>query len=213
LKSDVTSLRKDYGRFELDHSKMDPDPIVFFEKWMEEAINAELPDPTAMTLSTVSADGFPSSRIVLLKGVENGCFTFFTNYESKKGTELIQNLNGALTFFWPQLERQVNITGQVEKTSNEQSDEYFASRPRKSQLGAWASKQGEELSSRIELMKDFGLVSLKYLGRKVPRPPFWGGFQLEPRTIEFWQGRPSRLHDRMLYSKSDDQWVIKRLSP
>ena len=210
----IASLRREYKKFELDLDKVDRDPLIFFQKWLDEAIRSELPEPTAMTLSTVSGNGVPSSRIVLLKGIENDCFVFFTNYSSKKGQELALNPQAALTFFWPKLERQVNITGKVEKTSELRSDTYFNSRPRKYQLGAWASVQSHELSSRFELMKKFGVLSLKYLGRSVPRPSFWGGYQIAPQTIEFWQGRASRLHDRILFKREHaDQWKITRLSP
>jgi len=210
----LSSIRRDYKKLKLDRKHVASDPFVQFEKWMEEALKSDLPEPTAMILSTVSRDGTPSSRVVLLKGVSDGSLFFYTNYESEKGRNLSENPKAAITFFWPELERQINIKGEVQKTEGEVSDEYYSSRPRKSQLGAWASEQGKELSSREELIKKFMVLSLKYVGRKVPRPPFWGGYALKPSTFEFWQGRPNRLHDRVQYLKNDQgDWYLRRLSP
>lgn len=212
--SDLASIRNEYARAKLNRESVDPDPIKQFDRWMNDAITAELRDPTAMVLSTVSIEGVPSSRIVLLKGLENGKFIFYTNYESKKGLNLRDNSNVAITFFWSELERQVNIIGKAEKVSTETSEKYFDSRPLKSKYGTWASKQSRELTSRGELIKKFMALSVKYLGRKVPRPDSWGGYKVSPNSIEFWQGRPNRLHDRLLYSRDDnDEWAIKRLYP
>jgi len=192
---------------------VDRDPFVQFTAWMNEALAAEVSEPTAMTLATVDADHRPSARIVLLKGFDEGGFVFYTNYESKKGVNLLANPNAALHFFWPDLERQVEITGTVVKTSPEESEEYFRSRPFESRIGAWASKQSEAIESRKTLEKSFGDLLAKYADGEVPLPPFWGGFRLTPVNFEFWQGRESRLHDRICYERQNDGWNIFRRSP
>lgn len=211
---DLRSTQKSYSRAKLNREIIDEDPIIQFKTWMDEVIASKLKEPTAMVLSTVSAKGVPSSRIVLLKGIELGKFVFYTNYNSDKSLEIMENANVALTFYWTELERQVNIKGSCQKVDVEISEVYFQSRSRKSQLGAWASQQSKELSSRLEMVKEFLALGIKYIGKKVPRPSHWGGYEITPESIEFWQGRPHRLHDRIKYTKeSDGKWKIIRLYP
>lgn len=214
MKEDIAGLRTDYKNKQLSKKDVNADPILQFKIWLDEAIESKMPDPTAFILSTATPKGIPSSRVVLLKGVESGLFTFYTNYNSNKGRQLIDNPHAAITFFWPQLERQVNIIGDVSKTEANTSDNYFQSRPRKSQLGAWASDQSQEIPNRTHLKQKFLSYALKYVGKKVDRPPHWGGFAIKPTRIEFWQGRPSRLHDRIVFLlQPEGNWQIKRLSP
>lgn len=209
----LADIRRDYSREELSEANVSPDPVVQFGKWMDEAIAAETDEPTAMTLSTVGEDTRPSSRVVLLKGFDSGGFVFFTNYYSRKGRALAANPFAALNFFWPELERQINISGTVTRVSAEESDEYFKSRPFLSRLGAWASNQSEEIASRAVIMARAAKLTAKYALGNVPRPPHWGGFRVVPDRIEFWQGRPSRLHDRIVYTLDSNEWRIARLSP
>lgn len=210
----IADLRVDYKKEELDFKHLLPDPIQQFEKWFQEALNAEVPETNAMTLSTVDEQGQPNSRIVLLKGIEENKFVFYTNYQGRKGQQIAVNNKVAVTFFWQPLERQVNIIGFADKIDEKKSDQYFHSRPRKSQLGAWASDQSHSLSNRNQLKKKFVRIALRYFGREVPRPPHWGGYAITPERIEFWQGRPSRLHDRMQYNRqANNEWKIERLSP
>jgi pyridoxamine 5'-phosphate oxidase len=189
------------------------DPIAQFQTWLALARASALKEPTAMTLATVSPDGQPSARMVLLKSAGPDGFTFYTNYESRKARELHHNPKAALVFWWPELERQVRITGAVTRVPAAESEAYFQSRPEGSQLGAWASRQSSPIASRQVLEDRLAELSAQYRGRPIPLPPFWGGYRLTPDTIEFWEGRPNRLHDRILYSKTPAGWRIERLSP
>lgn len=210
----LENMRREYSGQELSESNVSPDPLRQFGIWFEEAIRAEVPDPHAMALATVSEEGMPSVRFVLLRGLEMDGFTFYTNYESRKAQELRANANAALAFFWQELDRQIRIEGEIAKVAESQSDKYFASRPRASQIAAWASNQSTVISGRDELDRRFREIESKFDGQPVPRPGNWGGFNLKPRSIEFWQGRPGRLHDRILYTLTgDDRWEIKRLAP
>ncbi|MEP0916848.1 pyridoxamine 5'-phosphate oxidase [Leptolyngbya sp. DQ-M1] len=211
--SSIADLRKDYTRETLNETDVDPNPFEQFRRWFDQAVKAELPEPNAMTVATASQDGIPDARIVLLKAVDDRGFTFFTNYNSTKGKELETNPQAALVFLWTELERQVRIVGAVEKVSPEESDGYFSSRPHNSRLGAWASEQSEVIPNREVLEQKLAALKLEYENQEVPRPPHWGGFRVIPREIEFWQGRSSRLHDRLRYQLHDGQWVIDRLSP
>lgn len=209
----LADIRREYSREELSKRRVSPDPFAQFGHWMDEAIAAELPEPTAMSLSTVDADGRPSSRMVLLKGFGSGGFVFFTNYNSRKGRQLAENPFAAINFFWPELERQVNISGRTLKVSSEESDEYFRTRPFTSRVGAWASNQSERIDSKMVVMARAAKLILRYATGHVPRPPHWGGYRLVPDRFEFWQGRPSRLHDRICYEQIGDAWEIFRLAP
>jgi len=210
---DLADLRRDYSLRELSRSSVDPDPLAQFSVWMNEALDSAILEPTAMTLSTVDAGGQPSSRIVLLKGFSATGFVFFTNYESKKGTELTANPHASLHFFWPDLERQILIRGLAAKTTREESEAYFASRPLESRIGAWASKQSRVLTNREDLEKRVAVVRERFSDGEIPCPPFWGGFRIKPDRMEFWQGRQSRLHDRLCYQRNGGVWEIVRLSP
>jgi pyridoxamine 5'-phosphate oxidase len=187
-------------------------PFIQFEKWFDEAIKAEMLEPNAMVLSTVSNENKPSSRVLLLKKLDDKGFIFFTNYESRKGNEIANNPNASLLFYWDQLERQIRIEGIIEKITFEESDDYFQTRPYTSRIGAWASKQSQLLKSRTILVKDAAFLMAKYKTH-VPLPPFWGGYRLIPTAIEFWQGRDSRLHDRIKYELIENEWQICRLYP
>ncbi len=198
----------------LRRADLDSDPIRQFDRWFQAAIAADLRDPNAMTLATVAPDGAPDARIVLLKGYDARGFTFFTNYQSPKGCQLAANPRVALILFWPTLERQIRITGSVGKVSREESEEYFHTRPVGSQIGAWASRQSSGLPNRDELQRRFEEQSRRFANQEVPLPPYWGGYRVTPGRIEFWQGQPSRLHDRFLYTRRDvTEWKIERLSP
>lgn len=198
----------------LHRSDLDPNPIHQFATWFRQALSANLAEPNAMTLATASRHGVPSARIVLLKAFDEQGFTFFTNYHSPKGRDLEENPRAALVLFWAPLERQIRITGRVARVSKEISEDYFHHRPIGSQLGAWASRQSEALSNREELEKHLAEVTRLYQGKVIPLPPYWGGYQVAPEAIEFWQGRANRLHDRFRYTRvADGEWKVERLSP
>ncbi len=208
----IADIRKDYALKRLDESDVDADPFKQFHAWLREALAAEVPEPTAMTLATVDDEGSPSARIMLLKALDERGFVFYTNYESRKGRELATRPRAALTFFWKELERQVRIEGSVEKVSAAESDEYFASRPLGSRIGAWASTQSATIASRPWLEARVKAAEAQY-GESPPRPPHWGGFRVLADWLEFWQGRQSRLHDRIAYTRESTGWVVSRLSP
>jgi pyridoxamine 5'-phosphate oxidase len=205
-------MRKEYMRATLDEADAAPDPLAQFQRWFDEAVRAELPTPNAMTLATVAADGTPGARIVLLKGADQRGFVFYTNYQSRKGHELAANPRAVLVFHWTELEREVRIEGAVDKTSAAESDAYFSSRPLGSRHAAIASAQSAVVANRGVLETRFAEVA-KSQGDAPVRPAHWGGYVLQPARVEFWQGRPNRLHDRLLYSRAGDRWSISRLAP
>ncbi|MBS1563851.1 MAG: pyridoxamine 5'-phosphate oxidase [Bacteroidetes bacterium] len=210
----IADIRKDYQLQSLTEQEVKPDPIDQFSIWWDAAIHASLDEVNAMTLATASPDGMPAARIVLLKGFDKNGFVFFTNYESFKGQQLAENPRACLVFFWKELERQVRITGLVEKTSAAESDAYFNSRPESSRIGAWASPQSRVIDSRSQLEGKEKTFAQQFKGKTIQRPPHWGGYRVKPATVEFWQGRPSRLHDRIQYSLQDGgNWLIERLAP
>ena len=209
---EIANLRKSYERDELDETASAADPLRQFEHWFQQALTAELPEPNAMTVATVAADGRPSTRVVLIKGYDARGIVWYTNYDSRKGRELAGNPFAALQFHWVELERVVRIEGRVEKVSAEESDTYFQSRPLDSRIGAWASPQSQVIDSRAVLVANAARYGAQFL-LQPPRPPHWGGYRLVPDRWEFWQGRKSRLHDRLRYRLQDGQWVRERLAP
>mgnify|MGYP003546639580 FL=1 len=214
MPSDIAGIRKTYSQKTLSEKDIEPNPIVQFDKWWQEAVASDIDEVNAMTLATASVDGIPSARIVLLKGFSEKGFVFYTNYNSYKGRQLMENPKACLVFFWKELERQVRITGIVEKTSEQESDEYFYSRPLASQLGACVSPQSTTIENREWLESRYVEFENKISAATIQRPDHWGGFVVKPVIIEFWQGRPSRLHDRIEYSLQENgNWKIERLAP
>jgi pyridoxamine 5'-phosphate oxidase len=208
----IADIRKDYALRRLDETDVDADPFKQFHAWLKEALEAEVPEPTAMTLATVDAEGRPSARIMLLKALDDRGFVFYTNYSSRKGRELAARPVAALTFFWKELERQVRVEGIIEKVSAAESDEYFKIRPLGSRIGAWASTQSATIESRQWLEARVKAAEAQY-GENPPRPPHWGGYRVIPGWLEFWQGRQNRLHDRIAYTRGAAGWNVSRLSP
>ena len=208
----IAQLRKNYTLGQLSETEVSADPLLLFQLWFDQAIKAQCPEPNSMTLATADAMGNPSARIVLLKGADQNGFTFFTNYESQKGKELAARPQAALLFHWHELERQVRIKGKVERVTSAESDDYYHSRPPASRIGAWASPQSAEIPNR-EFLEEAEKRLKEKFGDAPPRPEHWGGYRLRPTDIEFWQGRPSRLHDRILYRLDGGEWKITRLAP
>jgi pyridoxamine 5'-phosphate oxidase len=209
----IQDLRRNYKLKSLDRKEVNEDPFEQFSAWFEEALNSHLPEPNAMILATSTKEGKPSIRTLLLKGFDENGFTFYTNYESRKGKELCENNNASILFFWPELERQIRLEGITEKISKEESEKYYRTRPFKSKVGAWASAQSSVIENRFVIIKKFFKYLIKFHSTEIPLPPFWGGYILKPDNFEFWQGRANRLHDRVRYRKADNGWIIERLSP
>jgi len=213
MNNKVAELRQEYSTRELSEDQVNSDPLKQFDIWFKEAVECKLPEPNIMSLATVTHEGKPSCRIVLLKGYDERGFVFFTNYTSKKSIDLQEHPYAALTFLWLDMERQVRIEGGVEKIAESESDTYFNSRPAGSRIGAWASPQSQPIS-KTELLDNERDFEQKFAGIEIPRPPFWGGYLVKPEMIEFWQGRPNRLHDRIVYTKSSNtSWKIERIAP
>ncbi len=210
---ELNDLRREYSLKSLNESEVKASPFDQFDIWMREAVNSMIPDPNAMTLATSTFEGKPSARIVLLKKYSDKGFAFFTNYESRKAKNIIQNPYGALVFYWPELERQVRVEGKIRRTSDDESDQYFKTRPEGSKIGAWASPQSSVIPNRKYLERLMADFEEELKGRTIKRPPNWGGYILVPNLFEFWQGRPNRLHDRIQYSLINKQWKIERLAP
>ena len=214
ISTDLAAIRKDYRLQSLSEQDVDANPIKQFEKWFQQALASGIEEPNAMTLATSTTDGKPSVRIVLLKGIKENGLVLFTNYESKKGRQIHDNPFAGVVFFWKELERQVTFQGEIKKVSDQESDEYFASRPRESRIGAWSSPQSQVIENREMLEKNVSYFTNKYQSQNIPRPPHWGGYILIPTLIEFWQGGAGRLHDRLQYSiDTTNSWIIQRLAP
>lgn len=210
----LTDMRKDYQLQTLSEKTVSDSPFLQFNTWLTDALEAHIEEPNAMTLATASSDGLPSARIVLLKGFDENGFIFFSNYDSYKGQQLLENPRACLVFFWKEIQRQVRITGIVSKTSEKESDDYFNSRPEGSRIGAWASPQSHVIASRDWLDENERKIREKFTKEKISRPPNWGGYRVMPVTIEFWQGRTNRLHDRVQYTLQDNgKWIMERLAP
>ncbi len=210
----IADIRIEYKRHSLSENEVQANPIRQFDLWWNEAISSQIDEVNAMTLATASSDGLPAARIVLLKGYDDAGFVFFTNYQSFKGQQLEENPRACLVFFWKELERQVRITGLIEKVSAEESDGYFSSRPESSRIGAWASPQSQVIEDRRILENNEAELTKSFAGKPIPRPLHWGGYRVKPVSIEFWQGRPGRLHDRIQYGLNENgQWMIERLAP
>lgn len=212
-KPDISSIRNDYKLKELGEKNVQQNPFEQFDIWFNEALSSNLKEPTAMILATSAKDGKPSVRTLLLKGFNDEGFVFYTNYESRKGKEIAENNQGSILFYWPDLERQIRLEGIIEKVSAKSSEDYFKTRPYKSKVGAWASNQSSVINGRKELILKFFKYLVKFHSKNIPLPPFWGGYKLIPDKFEFWQGRESRLHDRINYRKENNIWIIERLSP
>ena len=214
VKTNIADIRQEYSKSGLRESELPGDPLSLFSRWLQEAIDANVEEPTAVIVGTVSPEGRPSTRTVLLKGLHDGKFIFYTNYESRKGKHLAQNPYISLSFVWHELERQVHIEGVATKVPSEESDEYFQKRPYKIRIGARISPQSQPIASRMQLIRAFVREAARWIGKEVERPDNWGGYAVTPTRMEFWQGRPNRLHDRFLYTlKTDGKWEINRLSP
>lgn len=209
----ISELRRSYTKSGLIESELPDEPVELLRSWIRQAITSEALEPNAMTLATVKKDGSPDARMVLLKGIDVDSISFFTNYHSEKASDLKKNPGAACCFWWPELERQVRLRGGVEMVSRKESAEYFASRPRESQIGAWASDQSRELKNREELEQRFSELEAKFKDKEIPVPGHWGGYKINLEEVEFWQGRPGRLHDRIRYQKQNDNWKTIRLSP
>jgi len=213
MKKNIADIRTDYTKNSISEIGLNSDPVQQFKIWFNQALDSKVIEASAMVLSTVSSEGFPSGRVLLLKGVEDSGFTFFTNYNSAKAKDMKANSNASMTFFWSELEQQVRIAGVIEKLDSVISDSYFYSRPRASQISAVASNQSDKLENRDDLIQEVDRLEKLYENKKVPRPESWGGYVLKPMKVEFWQGRTSRLHDRFLYELIDGTWQISRLAP
>ena len=206
--------RHDYEKASLDESAVAVDPIAQFRTWFDQATAEGLPEPNAVTVSTATPEGRPSSRVVLMRGFDERGFVFYTNYRSRKGREIEENPHAAMCFFWQPMERQVRIDGRIEKTTEVESDDYFRGRPTGSKLGAWVSNQSGVVPGRSTLEAEMEAIKIRFPGEEIPRPPHWGGFRVVPESVEFWQGRRSRLHDRLVYRRADDGgWRVERLAP